>query len=76
MNLYRVNTTAYGDDDFLLFTDLTDAQISEVISPVVERERKNIEHYDNKKLFESLKKAYPDSIIHYFNEVTTKYLSV
>jgi hypothetical protein len=66
LNLVQVNTTAYSEEDFLLLTDLTEAQIKKVISPIVRNERENDESYDNDDLVDALKKAYPNhTITHY-----------
>lgn len=39
LNLLRINTTAFMEEDFLLMTSLTEKQIIEVIKPIVEKER-------------------------------------
>lgn len=73
LNLYQVNTTAWDEEDFLLLTSLTEEQITEVITPIVEECRENEEEfkeneldYDNDFLVGELVKAYPDdTIIHY-----------
>jgi hypothetical protein len=66
LNLYQVNTIAWDEEDFILLTSLTEEQITEVITPIVEAERENNVEYDNDALVEALKKAYP-------NAVTIKY---
>ena len=40
LDLFQVNTTAWDEEDFLLMTSLTEEQITEVIKPIVEKERK------------------------------------
>jgi len=39
LNLYQVNTTAWDEEDFLLLTDLSEEQVTEIIQPIVEAER-------------------------------------
>lgn len=66
LNLYQVNTTAWDEEDFLLLTSLSEDQVTEVIHPIVQDERKNDVEYDNDMLVEALTKAYPDAVIvHY-----------
>lgn len=60
MKLYRINTTAYEEEDFFLLTDLSEEDITEVINPIVMEERDSGEEsYDNKTLYDALKKRYP-----------------
>jgi hypothetical protein len=47
LDLFQVNTTAWDEEDFLLLTSLTEEQITEVIKPIVEKERER-----ESKLFE------------------------
>lgn len=67
IDLFQVNTTAWDEEDFLLMTSLTEEQITEVITPIVENLReKDDDDYDNDFLVGELVKAYPDAtIIHY-----------
>ena len=39
LNLFQINTTAWDEEDFLLLTDLTEEQVTEIITPIVEAER-------------------------------------
>lgn len=63
LNLFKVNTTAYEEEDFILLTTLTEEQVIEVISPIVNDERENNVVYDNDILVEALTKAYPKAIL-------------
>jgi hypothetical protein len=66
MNLFRINTTAYEEEDFLLVTDLTESQIKKVIKPLVRAEREDGDFYDNETLVAELVSRYPKhTIIHY-----------
>jgi hypothetical protein len=70
VRLVRINTTSSDEEDFLLLTDLTDDEIQDIITPIVEAERENpedeVHFYDNEGLFWALKDNYSRSlIIHY-----------
>lgn len=68
MRIVKINTTAFSEEDFLLMTDLTDAQIQEVIAPMVKKERKGKEFYTNEDYFWALKEAFPQSTIDMYQE--------
>jgi len=63
LRLVQVNTTAWDEEDFLLLTTLLDFQIESVLEPIVTNERENNVEYDNDKLVEALRIAYPRAII-------------
>jgi hypothetical protein len=50
LRLVVINTTAYSEENLTLITDLTDEQIIEVVTPIVEEERNNDDEYDNDDL--------------------------
>jgi hypothetical protein len=50
LRLVVINTTAYSEENLSLITDLTDEQIIEVVTPIVEEERNNDDEYDNDDL--------------------------
>ncbi len=50
LRLVVINTTAYSEENLSLITDLTDEQIIEVITPIVEEERNGGDEYDNDDL--------------------------
>lgn len=58
MNIFRINTTPYKEEDFYLHTELTVEEIVEVITPIVEFEREGENNYDNELLLDALKKKY------------------
>jgi hypothetical protein len=74
LRLVNINTTAFEEEDFKLVTDLTDEQIREVISPIVEAERNDVEgedesvFYNNDTLVSALKEKYPTSVIIYYQD--------
>ena len=59
MKIFRVNTTAYEEEDFFLLTDLTEQDITEVIHPIVMAERDEEEEYDNETIIIALRKRFP-----------------
>lgn len=63
MRLYKVNTTAYEEEDFFLLTDLSEQDITEVVHPIVMAERDGEDEYDNETLLEALRKRYPNNSI-------------
>jgi hypothetical protein len=71
MKIFRVNTTAYEEEDFFLHTELDEVDIVEVITPIVNNEREDIEDYDNEMLLDALKKKYPRKKIELYVEFPT-----
>ena len=71
MNIFRVNTTAFEEEDFYLLTDLTEDDIVEVVIPLVNAERDGEDFYDNDKILSYLKKRYPRNNVTLFNEFHT-----
>lgn len=79
LNLFRINTTAWMQEDFILMTSLTEEQIKKIIVPIVEKERQRqeelnsdanpvywsdlISEYDNDFLVGELIKEYPNDVI-------------
>jgi hypothetical protein len=68
MKNFRINTTAFEDEDLLITTDLSEKQIIEVIKPIVEAERNGDEFYDNSDLINALSIAYPGNYLEYSEE--------
>lgn len=67
MNIFRIKTTAWKEEDFILLTTLTEEQVSDVISPIVEKEREGDGEYDNDSLVKALEDAYPLAIIEQYS---------
>lgn len=63
MRLFKVNTTAYEEEDFFLLTDLSEQDITEVVHPMVMAERDGEDEYDNESILEALRKRYPKNKI-------------
>ena len=68
MKIFRVSTTAYKEEDFYLQTELTEEDIVEVITPIVNAERDGYEEYDNEMLLDALIKRYPRKKIELYSE--------
>ena len=67
LRLVQISTTSNVEEDFLLVTNLTDEEIEIVITPIVEKERREEQFeeyfYDNEGLYWALKSTYSNSII-------------
>jgi hypothetical protein len=59
MRIFKVNTTAYEEEDFFLLTDLSEQDITEVVHPIVMAERDGEDEYDNESILQALRKRYP-----------------
>lgn len=68
MNIFRISTTAYKEEDFYLQTELDEVDIVEVIMPIVNAERDGYEVYDNELLLDMLVKRYPRKKIELYEE--------
>jgi hypothetical protein len=74
MNIFRINTTAFEEEDFFLLTDLSVEQIKKAITPIVLKERisgDEEDSYDNYDLTNALTEAYPDAMVDYYSEFDT-----
>lgn len=71
MNIFRINTTAFEEEDFYLMTDLSEQDIIEVITPLVNQERDGYEEYDNESLFWALKGRFPKAYIEFHQDFET-----
>jgi hypothetical protein len=65
MNIYRISTSAWDEEDFYLMTSLTDEKIKRVIQPMVDYERENDIMYTNDDYLGALKDKYPRSVIEF-----------
>ena len=68
MDIFRINTTAFEEEDFFLLTDLSVEQIEKVITTIVLKERNDGEFYDNDDLTNALIEAYPDAIVQQYTD--------
>lgn len=69
MKIFKINTTAYEEEDFFLLTDLTEQDITEVINPIVMAERDGYEEYDNETIIIALRKRFPKNSITFIEEI-------
>ena len=63
MNVFRINTSAWQEEDFYLMTSLNEAKIRKVIDPMVQYERENETMHDNEEYLIALREKYPRSVI-------------
>lgn len=71
MNIFRINTTAFEEEDFYLLTDLSEQDIIEVITPLVNQERDGYEEYDNDSLVYALEERFPNAYITFIQDIET-----
>ena len=71
MNIFKIQTTAYEQEDFFLHTELDEQDIVEVINPIVMAERDGYEIYDNESLLIALEKRFPRKKIELYVEFPT-----
>ena len=63
MYAYKINTTAWSEEDFFLITDLSGMEVEDVIYPIVLAEREQGLDYTNEEIIRALKDRYPHSTI-------------
>lgn len=67
LRVIEINTTAWDEENFYLLTTLSDEQIINVITPIVEAERNSDSDgesfYDNDFLVAQLGNKYPNDIV-------------
>jgi hypothetical protein len=61
MRVFKIRTTAWREEDFLIITDLLDDDIIAVIKPIVDAERNGGNCYYNKDLIDALKNKFPNN---------------
>ena len=64
MKAFEINTTAWDEENFVLFTDLTEGQIVDIITPIVMAEREHGKEYTNDDLIDALMDAYPSNKVY------------
>ena len=63
MNIFRIRTSAWDIESFILATQLSEKQIRSVIQPMVDDERKEGFVFSNDDYVQVLRDAYPKSVI-------------
>jgi hypothetical protein len=77
LNLYQVNTTAWDEEDFLILTSLTEEQVTNVLTPIINKLRdEEDDDYDNDFLVGELVKAYPNATIIHYNPSQIDLISI
>jgi len=71
MNIFKINTSAFEEENFFLLTDLSEEQIREVITPIVLRERNGEAIIGNDYLVRSILNNYPDALAELYCEFDT-----
>jgi hypothetical protein len=63
MNIFRINTSAWQEEDFYLMTSLNQDKIRNVIEPMVQYEKDNDTMHDNEEYVNALREKYPKSVV-------------
>lgn len=71
MNIFRINTTAWEEEDFFVVTNLKEQDIVEVVNPIVMAERDGYEEYDVDIIMKALRRRYPDAKINHYTDLKT-----
>ena len=73
MKIYNIQTTAYEEENLKIISDLSCDDVTDILNPIILKERENNIYYDNEILISELRKAYPENIILKANEETLIY---
>lgn len=68
MAIYRIKTSAWDEEGFMLSTELTKEQIESVIEPMVKKERDEFYFYTNEDYYWSLKETFPKKHIEIYED--------
>jgi hypothetical protein len=74
MNIYRIQTTSFDEEDFYIQTTLNDEQVRKVIEPIVESEREDESgetFYENEYYVTKLSEEYPNEVVEFYQEFET-----
>ena len=63
MNIFRIKTSAWDEESFILATQLNEKQVRSVIQPMVDEERDSDFVFSNDDYVQALRDAYPKSVI-------------
>ncbi len=63
MNLFKIKTSSWDEEDFILATQLSEKQVRSVIQPMVDEERESDFVFTNADYIQCLRDAYPKSVI-------------
>jgi hypothetical protein len=71
MELYRINTTAYPEEDMLLISDAPSELIEKALEPMVYSEKRGKAFYDHDEYMAKLKAELPQYTLIYILEPIT-----
>lgn len=63
MNIFKIKTSEWEDEDFVLFTQLSEKQVRSVIKPMIDDARENEFIYSGEDYVAFLRDTYPKSVI-------------
>ena len=63
MKIFKIKTSAWDEESFILATQLSEKQIRSVIQPMVDEERDGDFVFNNDDYVQALKDSYPKSVI-------------
>lgn len=63
MNIFKIRTSQWDVDSFILATQLSEKQVRSVIQPMVDDEREGDFTFSNEDYVNVLRDAYPKSVI-------------
>lgn len=63
MNIFKIKTSAWEEETFILATQLSEKQIRSIIQPMVDEERDGDFIFSNDDYVQALRDAYPKSVI-------------
>lgn len=63
MNIFKIKTSAWEEESFILATQLSEKQIRSIIQPMVDEERDGDFVFSNDDYVQVLRDAYPKSVI-------------
>lgn len=71
MNIFKIRTSSFSEEDFYLLTDVNRATIESVISRMVAEERADDSEvfYMNDDYVDELEKLFPDKKIVHYDEI-------
>jgi hypothetical protein len=74
MQVFKINTSAWAEEDFYLMTSLSEEQVRKIIQPMVDYERENEILYDNEDYISALQSKHPKAtIVLYYNFETISF---
>ena len=71
MQVFKINTSSWTEEDFYLLTSLNEEQISKIIQPMTQYERTNDIVYTNDDYIQALETGHPKAKIQMYTEFET-----